>query len=123
MQTPAPLHNFFAARKVACGLANPEASDCRRLGIERRRSDCAWRGTVWVRAVLYNEIMLLRPEATVIEHLILGVFLVVPLLIVAFLFSDELWQEHRLLHDMRPAQLKPRRIDWRHPLRRSRHRL
>jgi hypothetical protein len=40
-------------------------------------------------------------EATVIEHLILGAFLVIPLLIVAFLFSDEL----------------------RHPLRRSRHRV
>jgi len=62
-------------------------------------------------------------EATVIENLILGVFLVLPLLIVAFLFSDELWQEHRHLHDMRPAHAKQRRMDWRHPLRRSRHRL
>jgi hypothetical protein len=62
----------------------------------------------------------------VIEHLILGVFLVVPLLIVAFLFSDELWQEHRHLHDgrpLRPLHAKPRRIDWRHPLRRSREHL
>jgi hypothetical protein len=64
--------------------------------------------------------MLLRSEATVIEHLILGIFLVIPLLIVAFLFSDELWQEHRHLHDMRPLHVRPRRIDWRHPLRRSR---
>ncbi|ASL44007.1 hypothetical protein bAD24_I10990 [Burkholderia sp. AD24] len=83
----------------------------------------AWRDTVQEHAVLYNEIMLLRSEATVIEHLILGVFLVIPLLIVAFLFSDELWQEHRHLHEMRPAHVKPRRIDWRHPLRRTRHRL
>ena len=47
------------------------------------------------------------------EHLILGAFLVVPLLIVAFLFSDELWQEHR----QRARQDHPRHIDWRHPLR------
>ncbi|WP_094780619.1 hypothetical protein [Paraburkholderia ribeironis] len=57
------------------------------------------------------------------EHLILGAFLVVPLLIVAFLFSDELWQEHRQLHDTQPMHLRHRRIDWRHPLRRSRGRL
>jgi hypothetical protein len=63
-------------------------------------------------------------EATVIEQLILGAFLVIPLLIVAFLFSDELWQEHRHLHDhMEPMYARPRRIDWRHPLRRSRHRV
>jgi hypothetical protein len=61
-------------------------------------------------------------EATVIEHLILGAFLVIPLLIVAFLFSDELWQEHRHLHDIDLEPVKPRR-DWRHPLRRWRHRL
>jgi hypothetical protein len=61
-------------------------------------------------------------EATVIEQLILGAFLVIPLLIVAFLFSDELWQEHRHLHDMHLEPVKPRR-DWRHPLRRPRHRL
>jgi hypothetical protein len=64
-----------------------------------------------------------RTEAAVLENLILGVFLVLPLLIVAFLFSDELWQEHRHLHDTRPMQARPRRLDWRHPLRRSRHRL
>jgi hypothetical protein len=80
------------------------------------------RGVSSARVVLYNEIMLQRSEATVIEHLILGAFLVVPLLIVAFLFSDELWQEHRQLHDMRPTHLRHRRIDWRHPLRRSRSR-
>lgn len=78
---------------------------------------------MWACAVLYNEIMLLRLEATVIEHLILGAFLVIPLLIVAFLFSDELWQEHRHLHDIQPMHAKPHRIDWRHPLRRTRHRL
>lgn len=87
------------------------------------RGDCEARGTIRVRAVLYNEIMLLKSEATVIENLILGAFLVIPLLIVAFLFSDELWQEHRQLHEMRPMHVRPRRIDWRHPLRRSRHRL
>jgi hypothetical protein len=89
----------------------------------RERGDCEVRSTVWVRAVLYNEIMLLQSEAAVIENLILGVFLVIPLLIVAFLFSDELWQEHRHLHEMRPMHVSPRRIDWRHPLRRSRDRL
>jgi hypothetical protein len=99
------------------GVALPQAREW------ARSRNCERRGTVRVRVVLYNEIMLPRSEATVIEHLILGVFLVIPLLIVAFLFSDELWQEHRHLHEMRPAHLKPRRIDWRHPLRRSRHRL
>ncbi|MCC8393346.1 hypothetical protein LJ656_12150 [Paraburkholderia sp. MMS20-SJTR3] len=57
------------------------------------------------------------------EHVILGIFLVVPLLIVLFLFSDELWQEHRHLHDERGLHPRPRRHDWRHPLRRSRDRL
>ena len=52
-----------------------------------------------------------------IENLILGAFLVVPLLIVAFLFSDELWQERRL-HE---RVARSRRIDWRHPLRCLRH--
>ena len=80
-------------------------------------------GPIRIHSVLYNEITLFRSEGTVIEHLILGIFLVIPLLIVAFLFSDELWQEHRHLHDLRPMHVKPRRIDWRHPLRRSRHRL
>ncbi|HXZ07428.1 MAG TPA: hypothetical protein VEI25_05175 [Paraburkholderia sp.] len=54
-----------------------------------------------------------------IEHLILGAFLLVPLVIVAFLFSDELWQEHRQLG--RSGVEEPRRIDWRHPLRSLRH--
>ena len=90
---------------------------------QRERGDCEVSGTVRVRAVLYNEIMLLQSEAAVIENLILGAFLVIPLLIVAFLFSDELWQEHRHLHEMRPMHVRPRRIDWRHPLRRSRDRL
>ncbi|WP_164708014.1 hypothetical protein [Paraburkholderia phosphatilytica] len=49
-----------------------------------------------------------------IENLILGAFLVVPLVIVAFLFSDELWQEHRHQADIRGGE---RHIDWRHPLR------
>jgi len=54
----------------------------------------------------------------VIERVILGAFLVLPLLIVAFLFSDELWQDHvRQARD--PAQ---RRVDWRHPLRSLLHR-
>jgi hypothetical protein len=54
----------------------------------------------------------------VIEHVILGAFLVLPLLIVAFLFSDELWQDNvRLTRD--PTQ---RRMDWRHPLRSLLHR-
>ncbi|HZZ11968.1 MAG TPA: hypothetical protein VFE79_14865 [Paraburkholderia sp.] len=57
-----------------------------------------------------------------IEQLVLGAFLVIPLVIVAFLFSDELWQEHRHLHDgLRPVPVKARRVDWRHPLRRRRH--
>jgi hypothetical protein len=67
--------------------------------------------------------MLLRSEGTMIEHLILGAFLVIPLLIVTFLFSDELWQEHRHLHDEHAVPSRHRRIDWRHPLRRARHRL
>jgi len=72
--------------------------------------------------VLYNQINLLQLEAIVNEHVILGIFLVIPLLIVAFLFSDELWQEHRHLHEGRPLHARPRRHDWRHPLRRSRDR-
>ncbi|MEJ8800201.1 hypothetical protein WKR88_28365 [Trinickia caryophylli] len=53
-----------------------------------------------------------------IERLILGVFLVLPLLIVAFLFSDELWQERRKA----PRGDAGRRIDWRHPVRSLLHR-
>ncbi len=52
-----------------------------------------------------------------VEHVILGIFLVVPLLIVAFLFSDELWQEHR----QRGQLPRERRMDWRHPIRSLRH--
>jgi hypothetical protein len=51
----------------------------------------------------------------VIEHLILGAFLIVPLLIVAFLFSDELWQEHR--HQLEEEFEAVHRMDWRHPIR------
>ena len=49
-----------------------------------------------------------------IENLILGAFLIVPLLIVAFLFSDELWQEHRQQIE---DELVGWRMDWRHPIR------
>jgi hypothetical protein len=48
------------------------------------------------------------------ERLILGAFLLLPLIIVAFLFSDELWQEH--LKQVRNNDDR-RRLDWRHPLR------
>ncbi|GAB7526761.1 hypothetical protein [Paraburkholderia edwinii] len=50
-----------------------------------------------------------------IEHLVLGAFLIVPLLIVAFLFSDELWQEHR--QQLEEEFDAARRMDWRHPIR------
>ncbi|WP_206955493.1 hypothetical protein [Trinickia acidisoli] len=53
-----------------------------------------------------------------IERVILGAFLVLPLLIVAFLFSDELWQDH--LRQTRDAAR--RHVDWRHPLRSLLHR-
>jgi hypothetical protein len=49
----------------------------------------------------------------VIERLILGAFLLLPLMIVVFLLSDELWQEH--LKQARNDDT--RRLDWRHPLR------
>ncbi len=58
-----------------------------------------------------------RKEAIVIEQLILGVFLVLPLVIVAVLFSDELWQEHRRQH---PRDENAPHIDWKHPWRRVR---
>ena len=45
-----------------------------------------------------------------IEHLVLGAFLIVPLLIVAFLFSDELWQEHR--QQLEEEFDAARRMDW-----------
>lgn len=53
-----------------------------------------------------------------IERVILGAFLVLPLLIVAFLFSDELWQDH-VRQTRGPGA---RRLDWRHPLRSFLHR-
>jgi hypothetical protein len=72
------------------------------------------RGSRWD---AYNEIASQRrsTEANVIEHLVLGAFLIVPLLIVAFLFSDELWQEHR--HQLEEEFDAARRMDWRHPIR------
>jgi hypothetical protein len=57
-------------------------------------------------------------KENVMDHLILGAFLVVPLLIVAFLFSDELWQEHL----QRADKDDPHHIDWHHPLRSLLHR-
>lgn len=105
------------------GEATKAARKWRRRAVARCENLYQRHGAGWARAVLYNEFMLLRSEATVIEHLILGAFLVIPLLIVTFLFSDELWQEHRHLHDKRPVPSRHRRIDWRHPLRRARHRL
>ncbi|MBR7940897.1 hypothetical protein KDW60_29655 [Burkholderia cenocepacia] len=44
-----------------------------------------------------------------IEQVILGIFLVLPLVIVAALFSDELWQEHRRQH---PRDENAPHIDW-----------
>jgi hypothetical protein len=71
---------------------------------------------------VYNETKLhCDLETIVLEHLILGAFLVLPLLIVAFLFSDELWQEHRMQARQADDE-RPRRIDWRHPLRSMLHR-
>jgi hypothetical protein len=67
---------------------------------------------------VYNAITGWAKKGAVMEHLILGAFLIVPLLIVAFLFSDELWQEHRL----RAQKDHPRHIDWHHPLRSLLHR-
>jgi hypothetical protein len=55
-----------------------------------------------------------RTEAIVVEQVILGIFLVLPLVIVAALFSDELWQEHRRRH---PRDEHAAHIDWRHPLK------
>ncbi|WP_321871010.1 hypothetical protein [Paraburkholderia tropica] len=47
-----------------------------------------------------------------IEHVILGAFLVIPLVIVVFLFSDEILEEHR-----QRVLAGDHHIDWRHPLR------
>jgi hypothetical protein len=51
-------------------------------------------------------------EVIVIEHVILGAFLVIPLVIVVFLFSDEILEEHR-----QRVEAGAPHIDWRHPLR------
>ncbi|CAG9273183.1 hypothetical protein [Paraburkholderia unamae] len=48
-----------------------------------------------------------------IEHVILGAFLVIPLVIVVFLFSDEILEEHR----QRVQAGDGHHMDWRHPLR------
>jgi hypothetical protein len=50
-----------------------------------------------------------------IEQIVLGAFLVLPLIIVAFLFTDELWQDHRLTSHERPTRTRERN-HWR-PLR------
>jgi len=55
-------------------------------------------------------------EVIVIEHVILGAFLVIPLVLVVFLFSDEIIEEHR-----QHAQADEHHIDWRHPLRSFMH--
>ena len=47
-----------------------------------------------------------------IEHVILGAFLAIPLVIVVFLFSDEILEEHR-----QRVEAGAHHIDWRHPLR------
>jgi hypothetical protein len=52
----------------------------------------------------------------VIEQVILGVFLVLPLVIVAVLYSDELWQEYRRQHPRDENEDAPH-IDWKHPWR------
>jgi hypothetical protein len=52
-------------------------------------------------------------EVIVIEHVILGAFLVIPLVLVVFLFSDEIIEEHR----QRVQSEAHHAIDWRHPLR------
>jgi len=52
-------------------------------------------------------------EFIVTEHVILGAFLVIPLVLVVFLFSDEIIEEHR----QRAQADADHHIDWRHPLR------
>jgi hypothetical protein len=49
----------------------------------------------------------------VTEHVILGAFLVIPLVLVVFLFSDEIIAEHR----QRSHADDHHHMDWRHPLR------
>ncbi|WP_322103975.1 hypothetical protein [Paraburkholderia sp. J41] len=53
-------------------------------------------------------------EVIVTEHVILGAFLVIPLVLVVFLFSDEIIEEHK--QRVRQAGSE-HHIDWRHPLR------
>jgi len=58
-------------------------------------------------------------ELIVTDHVILGAFLVIPLVLVVFLFSDEIIAEHRqrardVTHHHHP-------VDWRHPLRHLLH--
>src|SRR5437868_4742957 len=94
----APQRSAYMARnfELRCcneGEATKAGRKWRRQAVTRCEIVYKRPGAGWARAVLYNEFMLLRSEATVIEHLILGAFLVIPLLIVTFLFSDELWQE------------------------------
>lgn len=47
-----------------------------------------------------------------IEHVILGAFLLIPLVFVVFLFSDEIIEEHR-----QRIETGEHHMDWRHPLR------
>ncbi|HTH74778.1 MAG TPA: hypothetical protein VL635_10275 [Trinickia sp.] len=106
----------FAARKHAAALrfwgvrAKPRAS--RIASREPRNMRLEWFPLSFAFAWQWHGRLI------VIERVILGAFLVLPLLIVAFLFSDELWQEH--LRETRSAS--PRRLDWRHPLRSLLHR-
>jgi len=51
-------------------------------------------------------------EVIVIEHVILAAFLLIPLVIVVFLFSDEILAEHR-----QRTEAGAHHMDWRHPLR------
>jgi len=58
-------------------------------------------------------------EVIVTEHVILGAFLVIPLVLVVFLFSDEIIEDHRNRLQAGASDEHP--IDWRHPLRSLRH--
>jgi hypothetical protein len=66
-------------------------------------------------------------ELVMIEQIVLGAFLIVPLIIVAFLFTDELWQERRQLHEHQPVHVRgrdhrwPLRLHWHFHSRRSKH--
>jgi len=54
-------------------------------------------------------------EVIVTEHVILGAFLVIPLVLVVFLFSDEIIEDHRTR--AQAGAPDDHHIDWRHPLR------